>query len=110
MKTQEDDLLTYDEDDAVKYILDFLPDDIKKRVGETEIEYVLDVIYDFYDEKGYVEEDSTEEASIDEEEMFNYIVKASKKDKIDLTEEDVTFILSGEYEYGKSIGVYFNED
>ena len=80
MKTQEDDLLVYDEDDAVKYILDFLPAEAKKRVGETEIEYVLDVIYDFYDEKGYVEEDSTEEANIDEEEMFEYIVKASKKE------------------------------
>ena len=110
MKTQDDELLVYDEDDAVKFILDFLPDDIKKRVGESEIEYVLDVIYDFYDEKGYVEEDSTEEASIDEEEMFNYILKASKKDKVELTEEDVTYILNGEYEYGKSIGVYFNEE
>lgn len=110
MKNQDDDLLVYDEDDAVKYILDFLPDDTKKRVGETEIEYVLDVIYDFYDEKGYVEEDSAEEASIDEEEMFEYILKASKKDKIDLTEDDVAQILNGEYEYGKSIGIYFNED
>lgn len=107
---QEDDLLVYDEDEAVAFILDFLPAETKKRVGEDEIDYVLDVIYDFYDEKGYIEEDSTEEASIDEEEMFGYICKSARKDKIDVTEDDIQYILSGEYEYGKSIGVYTNED
>ena len=30
MKTQEDDLLVYDEGDAVKFILNFLPEDAKK--------------------------------------------------------------------------------
>jgi len=30
MKTQDDDLLVYDEDDAVKFILNFLPAETKK--------------------------------------------------------------------------------
>jgi len=110
MKKEEDDLLVYDEDEAVAFILQSLPEDTKKRIGEDEIDYVLDVIYDFYDEKGLIEEDSTEEASIDEEEMFEYIWKAVKKDKIGITEDDIQLILNGEYEYGKSIGVYNNED
>ena len=110
MKKEEDDLLVYDEDEAVAFILQSLPEDTKKCIGEDEIDYVLDVIYDFYDEKGLIEEDSTEEASIDEEEMFEYIWKAVKKDKIGITEDDIQLILNGEYEYGKSIGVYNNED
>ncbi len=110
MKTQEDDLLVYDEDEAVKYILDSLPADAKERIDNDKVEYVLDVVYDFYDENGLIDEDSTEEASIDEEEMFKYILKNSKKDKMGLSEDDIQLILDGEYEYGKSLGIYKAED
>ena len=110
MKTQEDDLLVYDEEDAVKFILNFLPEDAKKSIDDSKIEYVLDVVYEFYDENGLIEQDSTEEASIDEEEMFKYILKVSKKDKMQLTEEEVQLILEGEFEYGKSIGIYREQE
>ncbi len=110
MKAQDDDLLVYDEDDAVKFILRSLPADAQQRVDETKIEYVLDVIYDFYEENGLIDEDSTEEASIDEEIMFEYIQKCSKKDKMGLTEEDIQLILEGEYQYGKSIGIYTDDE
>jgi hypothetical protein len=110
MKTQEDDLLVYDEDDAVKFILNFLPAESKQNIDDTKIEYVLDVVYDFYDENGLIEEDSTEEASIDEEEMFKYILKCSKKDKMDLSENDIQLILEAEFEYGKSLGIYKEEE
>lgn len=110
MKTQEDDLLEYDEDDAVAFILDFIPAEAKERISDDKIEYVLDVVYEYYDEKGLIDEDSTEEASIDEEDMFKYILKCSKKDKMDLQEDDVQLILDGEFEYGKSLGIYRDEE
>lgn len=109
MKAQDDDLLVYDEDDAVKFILNFLPAESKAKIDDTLIEYVLDVVYDFYYENGLIDEDSAEEASIDEEEMFKYIKKCSKKDKMGLTDEDIELILDGEFEYGKSIGIYDEE-
>ena len=110
MKTEEEDLLVYDEDEAVKYILNFIPAESKDRIDNDKIEYVLDVVYDFYEENGLIDEDSTEEASIDEEEMFKYILKSSKKDKMKLSEDDIQLILDGEYEYGKSLGIYREED
>jgi len=110
MKTQEDDLLVYDEDEAVKFILNTLPADAKERINDEKIEYVLDVVYEFYDENGLIDEDSTEEASIDEEEMFKFILKCSKKDKINLSEDDIQLILDGEYEYGKSLGIYTEQE
>jgi hypothetical protein len=110
MKTEEEDLLVYDEDEAVKFILNFIPAESKDRIDNDKIEYVLDVVYDFYEENGLIDEDSTEEASIDEEEMFKYILKSSKKDKMKLTEDDIQLILDGEYEYGKSLGIYREED
>jgi len=109
MKAQDDDLLVYDEDDAVKFILNSLPAESKDKIDDTKIEYVLDVVYEFYDENGLIDEDSAEEASIDEEEMFNYIKKCAKKDKMGLTDEDIELILEGEFQYGKSIGIYNEE-
>jgi hypothetical protein len=110
MKTEEEDLLVYDEDEAVKFILNFIPAESKDRIDNDKIEYVLDVVYDFYDENGLIDEDSTEEASIDEEEMFKYIMKSSKKDKMKLSEDDIQIILDGEYEYGKSLGIYREDE
>jgi len=110
MKTQEDDLLVYDEDEAVKFILNYIPAEETKQITEEKIEYVLDVVYEFYDENGLIDEDSTEDASIDEEEMFKFILKCAKKDKIEMTEDEIQLILDGEYEYGKSLGIYTEEE
>ena len=107
---KEEDLLIYDEDEAVAFILESLPEEMKKRITQDEVDYILDVMVDYYDSKGYIDEDSTEEASIDEEEMYEFISKAVKKDKMDISEEEIDLILQGEYEYGVSIGVYTSEE
>ena len=70
------------------------------------IEYVLDVIYEYYEENGLIDEDTTEEASIDEEDMLKYIQKCSRKDKMNLTDEQILQILEGEFKYGQSLGIY----
>jgi hypothetical protein len=106
MKTEDDDLLVYDEDEAVKYILSNLPEEAKSAIDETMIEYVLDVIYEYYEENGLIDEDTTEEASIDEEDMLKYIQKCSRKDKMNLTDEQILQILEGEFKYGQSLGIY----
>ena len=110
MKTQEDDLLIYDENDAVKFIIDFLPDEFKTSIDDSKIEYVLDVVYEYYEENGLIDEDSTEEASIDEDDMLKFILKCAKKDKMQIDEEEVELILEGEYQYGKSLGIYKEEE
>ncbi len=106
MKSEEDDILVYDEDEAVKYILENLPEGYSGKLQDTQVEYVLDVIYDYYDEQGLVDEDTAEEASIDEEDMFKYIRKCAKKDKMDMSDEDIQVILDGEFAYGQSLGIY----
>ncbi len=110
MQTQEDDLLVYDEDDAVKFIMNFLPAEFKSKIDDTKIEYVLDVVYEYYEENGLIDEDSTEEASIDEEDMLNFIIDCAKKDKMNMAEDEVELILEGEYQYGKSLGIYKEEE
>ena len=78
-------------------------------ISDDDIQYVLDVIYDFYESKGLLNEDTDEEVEIVEEELLHYILKAVKKDEMDaekLNEENVQLILDAEYEYSESLGVY----
>ena len=106
MKNEDDDLLVYDEDEAVKYILAGLSEDMKSSIDETMVEYVLDVIYEYYEENGLIDEDTAEEASIDEEDMLKYIQKCSRKDNMNLTDDQILAILEGEFNYGQSLGIY----
>lgn len=110
MKTQEDDLLVYDDDDAVKFIMQLVPAELKERINEETVNYVLDVMYEYYEESGLISDDSAEEASIDEEEMLNYVVEAAEEDGIKLSEDEIQLILDGEYEYGKSLGIYSEDE
>ena len=105
--TQE--MLQYDEDEAVKYIQNFLPQELKGKYSNDEINYVIDVIYDFYEDKGFMSDDSDDETivDIDEDEMVEYVLKNTRKDKINnFTQEDITFIIQGEISYCESIGIF----
>ncbi|MBP1638801.1 MAG: hypothetical protein H6Q17_384 [Bacteroidetes bacterium] len=105
-----DDLPEFDDDEAISFILKYIPQELNAKITEDDVAYILDVIYDFYESNGLIEEDSTEEASIDEEDMLKFVMKAIKKDKvINLSEEEVQILLNGEFEYGKSIGIYDEE-
>ncbi len=105
MNTNDD--LIFDDDAAVQFIIKHLPEDIKGKISDDDITYILDVMYDFYEENGFINEDTATEADIDEEAMFFFIKKTMQKDKVvSLTDEELQAILDGEFEYGKSIGVY----
>ena len=99
--------LEYDDEAAIIFIQKKLPKELN--ISDDEIQYVLDVIYDFYDSKGFLNEDTDEEVEIVEEELLHYILKAVKKDEMDvekLSEENVQLILDAEFEYSESLGVY----
>ena len=99
--------LEYDDEAAIIFIQKKLPKELN--ISDDEIQYVLDVIYDFYESKGFLNEDTDEEVEIVEEELLHYILKAVKKDEMDvekLSEENVQLILDAEFEYSESLGVY----
>ncbi len=104
---KDNDMLVFDEDKALQFILDFVPVELKNKITADEVDYVLDIIYEFYEKNGYIDEDSADETNIDEEDMSSFIIKCIQKDKVvDLSKDEVQIILDGEFEYGKSIGVY----
>ncbi|MDR0825537.1 MAG: hypothetical protein LBN74_10615 [Prevotella sp.] len=107
--SNDKELIQYDEDDAVKYIQNYLPQEIKGKYSNDEINYVIDIVYEFYDEKGFLNEDSDEDTivDIDEDEIVAYVLKNTQKDKIsDFSSEDISFIIQGELAYCDSIGIF----
>lgn len=102
--------LIYDEDDAVRFIRNYLPQELKEKFNDDDINYIVDLIYEFYDTKGFFDENAhndDENVEIDEEELISFVVKNAEKDgvgKFDV--EDIIFIVQGELEYCESINMF----
>lgn len=102
------DSIQYDEDDAVKFIQNYLPQELKGKFSNDEINYIIDIIYEFYEDKGFMD-DSDDEAvvDIDEDEMIEFVLKNTKKDKINnFSSDEIAFIIQGELAYCDSIGIF----
>ena len=101
--------MVYDEDDSVTFIKNYLPQEMKDKFSNDDINYVVDLIYDFYESKGYLDDDADENkvVDIDEDEMVAFVSAAAKKDnKRKFTKEEIGFIVDGEMEYCESIHLF----
>lgn len=104
MNTEKDDLLVYDEDEAVKFIRKNNPG---LSLGDDEINYVIDLIYDYYESRGFLDEKNEGEVEIADDELIEYVVANTRKDGIyKLSEEDITAVVQGELDYCDSLGVF----
>ncbi len=106
--SDKNDSIEYDEDDAVKYIQKYLPQEMNGKFSDEDINYIIDIVYDFYESKGLMDEiDEDTTIDIDEDEMIQYILKYTKKDKVNnFSEEDIAIIVQGELAYCESIGIF----
>ena len=101
----------FDDQECIDFILNLIPAEDRGNMTEDDIQYVLDVIYEYYDQAGLIDEDDTaSEGVIDENEEFEFVKKAVKKDGIQLTDQQIQLILDGEFEYGLEKGIYEEED
>ena len=46
----------FDDSKCIEYILNLIPVQDREGITEDDVQYVLDVIYDFYEEEGLLEE------------------------------------------------------
>lgn len=106
--SDKDDLI-YDEDDSVKFIQNYLPQEMKGKFSDDDINYVVDLIYEFYESKGFLNEESNDESEIDidEDELVEFVIKNAKEDGVGkFASEEITFIVQGELEYCDSINMF----
>jgi hypothetical protein len=106
MKENEEDFLNYDEDAAILYIRNQLPQEMKEKFSDDDLNYLVDLIYEFYEEKGYLSEEETE-VDIDLDELTSYVIKNAKKDKVGVyAEDEIHFIVDAEIAYCDSLGIF----
>jgi len=71
----EDDF-GYDDNDSVQYIKDSLPEHIKQKFNDDDITYIIDLVYEFYESKGLLDDDAADESAsfeFDEDELVAYV-------------------------------------
>ena len=108
--SEEKDFIEVDDTECIKFILNYLPAELKEKVTDDDVQYVLDLICEYYSANDLIEEDTVEEATIAEEDMFNFIWAAIRKEQIvEMDEYTLEAILDAEFEYGKTIGIYTEE-
>ena len=99
----------YDEEDSVAFIQNYLPQELKGKFSNDDINYIVDLIYEFYESKGFFDEDSdeNEDVEIDEDELTQFVVKNAQKDGVGkFLPEEITFIVQGELAYCDSIQMF----
>lgn len=99
----------YDEDESVKFIQNYLPQELKGKFSNDDINYIVDLIYEFYESKGFLNDEASDDAEvdIDEDELADFVVKNAMKDGVGkYTPEEIAFIVQGEMEYCDSIHMF----
>ena len=105
--SEENKVLEYDEDDSVKFIQEHLPEEMQNEFTDDEINYIVDLIYEFYEEKGFLDEEDDNEVEIDEDELLDYVIKNARKDQIRAySEEQIEAIVAGELAYCDSLNLF----
>lgn len=100
------ELMKYDEDDAIKFIRETLPDTVSRQYTDDEILYVIDIIWEWYEKNGYLKIDAgvTEEEEMDVDKLTAYVAKEIRKDgEVIIDSKDIDMIVRGELQYEESI-------
>lgn len=98
--------MKYDEDDAIKFIRETLPQEVSEKYSDDEILYVIDIIWDWYERNGYLKIDAgvTDEEELDVEKLTAFVAKEIKKDgEVLMDPQDIDLIVRGELQYEESI-------
>lgn len=107
MNEDANNVMEYDEDESVKFIQENLPEEMKNEFSDDEINYIVDLIYEFYEQKGFLEENDDTDIEIDEDELLDYVLKNAKKDNIrEYTDEQIEAIVAGELAYCDTLNIF----
>ena len=95
----------YDDQEAVKFIQNNLPQEYKGMFSDDEITYMTDVIYDYFESQGMLDPDlEDEETDVDMDDITEYVMKNAKRDGFKFDEIAVRWVIEGEFDYEESLG------
>ncbi|MDE5774075.1 MAG: hypothetical protein K2H86_06435 [Muribaculaceae bacterium] len=96
----------FDEDKALEFIRNYVGEKISAQYSDDEILYIIDIIWDYYEKKGYLSLSAvdTDEEILDEDDLIAYVKKEIAKDKeLIMDPSDIGKIIKGELEYEESL-------
>ncbi len=97
---------TFDENDAIKFIRNYVPNEIKNKYSDNDILLLMDTMYDFYEAEE--DDDLLDDDPINNEaylnRIVNYVKKSIRKDPENNIEmDDVKSLVMGEIEYENTL-------
>ncbi|GHT76386.1 hypothetical protein AGMMS50262_14440 [Bacteroidia bacterium] len=96
-------MFEYDDEAAVKFIQNYLPQELKEKFADDDIYYVLDVICEFYEKNDWLDEDDEEK---EEKELIQFIIQQAKKDEIgEFTDDEIRLLLTAESAYSDTLDI-----
>ena len=105
--SQNNDCFSFDDDQAVEFIRPRLPQEIQDKYSDNEIIYIGDIVYDFYEKKGFFDENNDEEIDLDVDELIEFVRTSLKKDEgAEYADEDIEFLVRGELDYEEYLGMW----
>ncbi len=93
----------YDDQEAVKFIVNTLPQDLKDKYTDDEITYVTDVMFDYFESQGMLDPTLEEEVEVDVDDLLDYVMKHSKRDGFEFVRDEIRFVVEGEFAYEESL-------
>jgi hypothetical protein len=96
-------MFEYDEERAVRYIANCLPQELKPKFPDDTLYYILDVIAEFYESFDWLVETDEEQ---EEQELIRYILRQAAKDNIGrFSESEIRIVLAAETGYSDTLDV-----
>jgi hypothetical protein len=106
-----EDFNLYDDDEAIQFVRNYLPQELKEKFSDDDIIYIIDLIYDFYESNGFLDGDDDDEVVYNVSDLEEHVMKCAKKDNIrQFTAEDIEFLVQGELAYSDYIGRIEDEE
>lgn len=93
----------YDDEAAIAFIQNYLPQELKEKFDDDSIYYLLDTILDYYEKLDFLSDDDEEK---EERELIDFLLKQTQKDQIgNFTKEEITLFLRAESAYSDTLDV-----
>lgn len=96
----------FDEEKALAFIRNYIGEKISAKYSDDEILFVIDTIWDYYEDKGFLslDLDETEEEILDSDQLIDYVKKeVANEQELIMDPSDISLIVKAELEYEESL-------
>lgn len=96
----------FDEEQAVRFIRQAIGQKISDKYSDDEILFVIDTIWDYYENNGFLSLDmeETEEEILDSDALVDYVKKeVANEEELVMDPSDIGLIVKAELEYEESL-------